>query len=155
MEVLLKMANPQQTSRSCEQFACEWLIYYSNWNLQWKFQGMLCMKMSKNHIIKFRVQLPFKGWIHEDKISIVWELRSCMNCLKRGHLAEKCHAPQMCKRSTKFHHPLLHRDVDQTQMWPEIKKGNDESHVSALSFSEQVLLMTCKWRSLYLMDLAR
>ena len=82
--------------------------------------------------------------MHTNKISVLRELRLCTNCSNKGHLAGKCQAPPMCKKCMKFHHPLLHRDVDRTQRKPESKKGKDETHASVLSVSEQVLLMTCK-----------
>ena len=58
-------------------------------------------------------------------------------------------APSMCKKCTRHHHTLLHtctrRDVDNlTQRKPENVKGKEETHVLALSVSEQVPLMTCK-----------
>ena len=51
----------------------------------------------------------------------------------------------MCKKCTKHHHTLLHKGTYYlSPRKPEIKKGNDETHVSALSVSEQVHLMSCK-----------
>ena len=51
----------------------------------------------------------------------------------------------MCKKCTRHHHTLLHRDDDNsTQKKPENAEAKGEAHVAALSISEQVLLMTCK-----------
>ena len=87
----------------------------------------------------------FKGWIWADRISVVKELGLCMNCLRAGHIAEKCRAPSMCKKCTRHHHTLLHKDADDlTQKKPDNVEGKEEAHVAALSASEQVLLMTCK-----------
>ena len=86
----------------------------------------------------------FKGWMFADRISLVRELGLCMNCLRKVHMAENCRAPVMCKKCTKHHHTLLHREADcLTQRKPE-EDGKEETHVAALSVSEQVLLMTCK-----------
>ena len=57
---------------------------------------------------------------------------------------DKCRAPLMRKKCTKFHHTLLYRDNDQTERESKIGKSNNETHVSALSVSEQVLYTTCK-----------
>ena len=87
----------------------------------------------------------FKGWRLADRFSVVREQGLCMNCLRKGHIAEKCRAPPMCKKCTKQHHTLLHRDADQApRRKPEEKEDKEETHVAALSVSEQVLLMTCK-----------
>ena len=68
-----------------------------------------------------------------------------MNCLRKGHIAEKCRAPQMCKKRTKHHHTLLHRDAKcLSQRKSENEDRKEETHIAALSVSEQVLLMTCK-----------
>ena len=50
----------------------------------------------------------FKGWIWVNRIIVVKELGLCMNCLRAGHIAEKCRAPSMCKKCTRLHHTLLH-----------------------------------------------
>ena len=87
----------------------------------------------------------FKGWIWPDRISVVRDLGLCMNCLREGHIAEKCRAPSMCKKCTTCHHTLLHGDADDsTQKKPEKAEAKEEAQVAALSVSEQVLLMTCK-----------
>ena len=78
----------------------------------------------------------FKVWILADRISSVWELGICVNCLKKGHIAEKCRASPMCKKCTKHHETLLHRHVDYiSQRKPVNRKGNVETHVAALSVS--------------------
>ena len=59
-------------------------------------------------------------------------------------MAENCRAPSMCKKCTKKHHTLLHRDADSVPQKKTQTDGKEESHVAALNVSEQVLLMTCK-----------
>ena len=87
----------------------------------------------------------FKGWTLANRISVVQEQAHCMNCLRKGHIAEECRAPQMCKKCTRHRHILLHRDVDNlTQRKPGNAESKEVTHVAALSASEQVLLMTCK-----------
>ena len=49
----------------------------------------------------------------------------------------------MCKKRTKHHHTLLHRDADcLSQKKPE-EDGKEETHGAALSVSIHVLLVTC------------
>ena len=67
-----------------------------------------------------------------------------MNCLRKGHIAEKCWTPPMCKKCTKNHHRLLHRDADCVSQKKPEEEDKEETHVVALSVNEQVLLMTCK-----------
>ena len=56
--------------------------------------------------------------------------------------AEKCRAPPMCKKCTKHHHMLLHRDANYLpQRKSENEEGKRETHVAALSVSKQVLLI--------------
>ena len=68
-----------------------------------------------------------------------------MNCLRAGYIAEKCRTPSMCKKCTRRHHTLLHRDANNSmQKKPNNAEGKEEAHVAALRVSEQVLLMTFK-----------
>ena len=55
----------------------------------------------------------------------------------------------MCKKCTKNHHTcmFLHRDANSSpQEKPKQLQDNkvEETHITALTMSEQVLLMTCK-----------
>ena len=51
----------------------------------------------------------------------------------------------MCRKCTRHHHTLLHRDADNSsQRKPDNEEAKEEAHVAALSVTEQVLLMTCK-----------
>ena len=86
----------------------------------------------------------FKGRIWADRISVDKDLGLCMNCLRAGQIADKCRAPSMCKKCTRYHHTLLHRDADNSaQKEPDNAEAKEEAHVAALSVTEQVLLMTC------------
>ena len=86
----------------------------------------------------------YKGWTYADRMGMVKEQGLCMNCLKKGHIAERCRAPRMCKKCTRQHHTLLHRDADHASSRKSDEEAKEETHVAALSVSEQVLLMTCK-----------
>ena len=67
----------------------------------------------------------FKGWIWEDRVSVVRELGLCMNCLRAGHTAEKFGAPSMCKKCTRHLHTLLHRGANNsTRKMLENTEGN-------------------------------
>ena len=69
----------------------------------------------------------------------------CTNCLIKGHIAENCRAPPMGKKCPKKHHTLLHRDADSLpQEKPKKDDKVEETHVGALTVTEQVLLMACK-----------
>ena len=87
----------------------------------------------------------FKGRTLEDRMSVVKGVGLCMNCLRAGHIADKCRSPSMCRKCTRHHHTLLHRDADNsTQNKPDNTEAKEEAHVASLSITEQVLLMTCK-----------
>ena len=74
----------------------------------------------------------FKGWIWAHRVIIIQELGLCMNCLRKGNIAEKCRAPSICKKCTRHHHTLLHWDVDNlTQRKSENEEGKEETHVVA------------------------
>ena len=65
------------------------------------------------------------------------KLGLCMNCLRKGHIAEKCRAPPMCKKCIKHHDTLLHMGVDNlSQMKPDNAEDKEETHVAALSVCE-------------------
>ena len=77
--------------------------------------------------------------------SIARESELCINSLRKGHMAENCRAPPMCKNCTRNHHTLLHRNADRVpQEKPKRDDKVEETHVAALTVSEEVLLMTCK-----------
>ena len=82
----------------------------------------------------------FKGWMFVDRISIIREQCLCMNCLRKGYMAEKCQAPAMCKKCTKHHHLLLHKDADCLPQKKPKEDSKEETHIEALSVSKQVLL---------------
>ena len=50
----------------------------------------------------------------------------------------------MCKKCTKSHHTLLHRDANFLPQRKPEEDGKEETHMEALTVSEQVLLITCK-----------
>ena len=51
----------------------------------------------------------------------------------------------MCRKWTRRHHTLLHKDADNsTRRKPDNAEAKEEAHVAALGVTEQVLLMTCK-----------
>ena len=53
----------------------------------------------------------------------------------------------MCKKCTKRHHVVLHRDADYlSQRKSKKEDGKEETHVATLSVNKQLLLMTCKVR---------
>ena len=57
----------------------------------------------------------------------------------------KCQAPPMCRKCTNCHRTLLQRDVScLPQRKFEKEDDKEETHVAALSDSEQVLLMIWK-----------
>ena len=67
-----------------------------------------------------------------------------MNCVKKAH-GRKMSSTHNVQKSTKHHRTLLHSDTDCLQQRkPEEDDKVEETHVVALTVSEQVLLMTCK-----------
>ena len=79
----------------------------------------------------------FNKWILTDRISIIRELRFCMNCLRKGHRAEKCRAPPMCKKCTNHHHTLPYWDDNYlSEKKPGKEEGKEDTHVESLSVIE-------------------
>ena len=73
----------------------------------------------------------FKRGIFAERISVVRESGLCINCLRKRHMAEKCRAPPMCKKCTKHHRKLLHRDANYlSQRTSEKEDGKEETHVA-------------------------
>ena len=54
----------------------------------------------------------FQNMTRDERWDIVKKGARCKNCLKPGHMANKCRAPPMCKKCRKYHHSLLHIDED-------------------------------------------
>ena len=77
-----------------------------------------------------------------------WELikRSgiCMNCLKVGHMANKCRASPACKKCRKTHHTLLHIDVSKPPEEPARETVSSVTHIPQRKKKKQVLLMTSR-----------
>ena len=80
----------------------------------------------------------FKGWMYADRISAAQELGLCINCLRNGRIAEKCRAPPMCKKCTRNHHTLLHRNADSVpQEKPKRDDKVEETHARSGSNHER------------------
>ena len=77
-----------------------------------------------------------------------WELIRkngfCMNCLKAGHMANKCRASPACKKCRKTHHTLLHSNYSKPSEEPPTENVSSVTHVPQSSKRKQVLLMTCR-----------
>ena len=147
----------QNSSNSCiSMWDISWVCLYpssrSDWNLLVKQSyalptDVMCVACKKQgHLI--HTCMLFKGWILMDRISVVWELRLCMNCLRKGHRAVKCRALPMCNKCTNLHHTML-------LYWePEKEEVKEDTHVESLSVSEQVLHWLARWTSPQLIGLA-
>ena len=66
----------------------------------------------------------------------------CRNCLKPGHIANKCRAPPMCKTCHKYHHTLLHRETGTILEGNKVPK--DTTYAAPSRRGDEVLLMTCR-----------
>ena len=67
-----------------------------------------------------------------------------MNCLKVEHMANKCRAPQSCRKCRKSHHTLLHIDSNKPPENSMTETVSTVTQVPQLKKRKQVLLMTCK-----------
>ena len=67
-----------------------------------------------------------------------------MNCLKAGHMANKCRSPQSCRKYRKTHHTLLHIERAEPAKDSTTETVSSVTCVPQLKRSKQVLLMTCK-----------
>ena len=66
-----------------------------------------------------------------------------MNCLKAGHMANKCRANPACNKCYKTHHTLLHKDLSKHTEEPA-ETVNTVTYVPQSQKRKQVLLMTCQ-----------
>ena len=95
--------------------------------LNWGIVSIQNTKVGKNRKVgKILTKVPTAGFA-----SLCDLFQVCMNCLRAGHIAEKCRAPSMCKKCTRHHHTLLHRDADNsTQKKPENAEAKEEGACS-------------------------
>ena len=86
----------------------------------------------------------FQEMTRDERWAIVKKNGCCMNCLKAGHMANKCRVPQSCRKCRKTHHTLLHIDSNEPRDEPASETVSNATHVPQLRRSKQVLLMTCR-----------
>ena len=67
-----------------------------------------------------------------------------MNCLKVGHMANKCRASPACKKCRKTHHTLLHINVSKPPEEPARETVSSVTHVPQRKRKKQVVLMTSR-----------
>ena len=67
-----------------------------------------------------------------------------MNCLKVGHMANKCRVNQSCRKCRKSHHTLFHIDSNKPPENTTTEMVSTVTRVPQLKKRKQVLLMTCQ-----------
>ena len=86
----------------------------------------------------------FQEMTCDERWEIVRKNNCCMNCLKVGHMANKCRAPQSCTKCRKSHHTLLHIDINKPPENSTTETVSTITQVPQLKKRKQVLLTTCK-----------
>ena len=80
----------------------------------------------------------------DDRWAVVKKNGLCLNCLRGGHMANKCRVPQMCKKCRKHHHKFLHIDDSKMAEEANTQPVRNLTHVPPLKDNNQVLLTTCR-----------
>ena len=86
----------------------------------------------------------FQRMTREERWEIVKKNGCCMNCLKVGHTAKKCRAPQSCRKCRKSHHTLLHINSNKPPEKSPLETVSTVTQVPQPKKRKQVLLMTCQ-----------
>ena len=86
----------------------------------------------------------FQGMSRKERWELIKRNGHCMNCLKVGHVANKCRASPACKKCRKTHHTLLHIDVSKPPKEPARETVSSVTHVPQRKKKTQVLLMTSR-----------
>ena len=90
---------------------------------------VLCMKCEGNHPLFICNQ--FKAMDQEERLQLVKEKRSCINCLKSGHEVKDCRNPRVCGNGCNEKHSyLLHDALTQT---PEPAEQSTTNGTTVLS----------------------
>ena len=79
----------------------------------------------------------------EERWDVVIKGALCRNCLKPGHIANKCRAPPMCETCHKYHHTLLHKEAG-TKPERGTTTPKDTTYAVPSRRGDEVLLMTCR-----------
>ena len=84
----------------------------------------------------------FLGMSRDERWELVKGPGYRMNCLKAGHMANKCLASPACRKCRKAHHTLLHIDVSKPPEECTKETVNSANHVPQPKIKKQVLLVT-------------
>ena len=71
----------------------------------------------------------FLGMARDERWELIKRNGFCMNCLKAGHMANKCRASPACKKCRKTHHTLLHASSKPPEE-PSTETVSSVTHVS-------------------------
>ena len=86
----------------------------------------------------------FQTLLRDERWAFIKKNGCCMNCLKAGHMANKCRSPQSCRKCGKTHYTLLHLERAEPAKDSTTETVSSVTCVTQLNRSTQVLLMTCK-----------
>ena len=70
-----------------------------------------CWYCQGSHIIDKCESLRNKN--HEEKITIIKELRLCFRCLRKGHVSKECRNRRTCETCNGIHHTFLHKEIEE------------------------------------------
>ena len=100
---------------------------------------VICKK--ENHMLT--TCSKFQNMSRDDRWAVIKRNGYCMNCLKPGHMANKCRVPAACRKCSKTHHTLLHIDGKPPEA-PISETVSSATYVPQKKRGKQVLLMTCR-----------
>ena len=87
----------------------------------------------------------FQKMPREERWEIIKKNGCCLNCLRGGHMANKCRAPPACRKCRKAHHTLLHIEkIEPARETPHTETASSATYVPPHKRNKQVLLMTCR-----------
>ena len=75
--------------------------------------GLACWHCNGNHILDNCTQMLKLD--HNDKLKILYDLKLCFSCLRRGHLSSKCQVRKQCETCKGSHPTLLHKEQNSGQ----------------------------------------
>ena len=88
----------------------------------------------------------FQGMSRDERWEVIKKNGLCLNCLRGGHMANKCRVPQTCKKCNRRHHTLLHIEDSKPPEATNAQPVSNVTHVPPPRSNKQVLLMTCRAR---------
>ncbi|CAG7720965.1 unnamed protein product [Allacma fusca] len=62
-----------------------------------------------------------------ERLTFVKETKVCTNCLSPTHATKDCHSKKLCKKCSKNHHTLLHKDIPDSFNKPKVQANTAQT----------------------------